>query len=68
VEKEITMTEHKRPQPDDQEPRGQQMGDQGPSYGSSYAEHTPGDIEANRRASLDKEEEADTDPAQRPDR
>jgi hypothetical protein len=68
VEKETAMTEHKSRQPDDQETSGVTMDDQGPTYGSSYVENTPGEIEANRRASLNQQEEAGTDSDQRPDR
>ncbi len=63
------MTEQQnQQQPDDQETKGLQMDDQGPSYGSSYVENTPGEIAANRRESLNQAEEAGIDPAQRPDR
>jgi hypothetical protein len=43
-----------------QNTEGRQMGDQGPSYSSSYNESTPGEIIENRRTSL-REEEASGD-------
>ncbi len=41
-----------------EETEGMQMGDQGPSYSSSYNESTPGEITENRRTSLREEEVA----------
>ncbi len=41
-----------------QDAEGMQMGDQGPSYSSSYNESTPGEIIENRRTSLQEEEVA----------
>ncbi|MBV9787839.1 MAG: hypothetical protein JOZ51_06685 [Chloroflexi bacterium] len=40
-----------------QQPEGIEMGDQGASYGSSYNETTPGQTEANRRESLEDQDE-----------
>ncbi|HEX6291253.1 MAG TPA: hypothetical protein VFZ66_18860 [Herpetosiphonaceae bacterium] len=51
------MTEHKQAQEDERDDK-MQMGDQGPSYGSSYNESKPGEIEEHRRAAL-REQEAD---------
>lgn len=51
------MTQHNKQEHTEAEPEGLEMGDQGASYSSSYSETTPGQVEANRRVSLEQQDE-----------
>lgn len=51
------MTQQSKPEQADQQSKGLEMGEQAPTYGSSYSESTPGQIEENRRESLQGQDE-----------
>lgn len=51
------MTQQSKHEHADEQSKGLEMGDQGPTYGSSYSETTPGQVEANRRESLQGQDE-----------
>ena len=56
------MTQQNKHERTEAEPEGLEMGDQGASYGSSYTETTPGQVEANRQTSLEQpDEQSDPD-------
>ncbi|HEY0734491.1 MAG TPA: hypothetical protein VGD69_06270 [Herpetosiphonaceae bacterium] len=60
------MTQQSKHEHADEQPEGIKMGDQGASYSSSYSENTPGQAEANRRESLEGQDE-NAAPESRPD-
>jgi hypothetical protein len=51
------MTQQNKHEQADTDPEGMVMDDQGASYGSSYNESTPGEVEANRAAALREQDE-----------
>ncbi|HEY0606313.1 MAG TPA: hypothetical protein VGD58_25545 [Herpetosiphonaceae bacterium] len=62
------MTQQSKHEHADEQPEGIKMGDQGASYSSSYNETTPGQVEANRRESLQGQDESATPDADADDR
>jgi hypothetical protein len=55
------MTQRDERERDDIKPKAMVLGDQEASYGSSYNESNPGEVEANREASLREQDEPQPD-------
>lgn len=62
------MTQQSKHDHADEQPEGIEMGDQGASYSSSYSETTPGQVAANRRESLQGQDEDATNESGSDDR